>query len=71
VYLTATVDEILERTRKENNRPLLEVEDPRKRIMELFAKRRQVYERYAEVTVDTTGLTPAQVVEEIKGKMNQ
>jgi shikimate kinase len=71
VYLTATVDEILERTGKENNRPLLEVEDPRKKIIELLGKRRQVYERYAEVTVDTTGLTPAQVVEEIRGKMNQ
>ena len=70
VYLTASVDEILERTKKDNNRPLLEVEDPRKRVEELLDQRKLVYERYADVTVDTTGLTPARVVEEIMEKMN-
>lgn len=70
VYLTASVDEILERTGKENNRPLLELDDPRKQVEELLEKRRLIYERYAEVTVDTTLLTPAQVVEEIRGKMS-
>ena len=71
VYLTASVDEILERTGKENHRPLLEVNDPRKKVLELLERRIQVYERYAEVTVDTTGLTPTQVVDEIRRKMKQ
>jgi shikimate kinase len=70
VYLTASIDEILDRTRKENGRPMLEVEDPRKRVEDLLDQRKLVYERYAEVKVDTTGLTPAHVVKEIVGKMN-
>jgi shikimate kinase len=32
VYLTASIDEILERTGKESHRPLLKVDDPRKII---------------------------------------
>ena len=67
VYLTASVDEILERTGKESHRPLLKVDDPRKTVEELIAKRRPVYERYAEVTIDTTGKTPEEVADEIRG----
>ena len=67
VYLTASVDEILERTGKESHRPLLKVDDPRKTIEELIAKRRPVYERYAEVTIDTTDKTSKEVADEIRG----
>ena len=67
VYLTASVDEILERTGKESHRPLLKVDDPRKTVEELIAKRRPVYERYAEVTIDTTDKTPKEVADEIRG----
>ena len=67
VYLTASVDEILERTGKEDHRPLLKVDDPRKTVEELIAKRKSVYERYAEVTIDTTGKTPEDVTDEIRG----
>ena len=67
VYLKASVDEILERTGKESHRPLLKVDDPRKTVEELIAKRRPVYERYAEVTIDTTGKTPEDVADEIRG----
>ena len=67
VYLTASVDEILARTGKESHRPLLKVDDPRKTIEELIAKRRPVYERYAEVTIETTDKTPKEVADEIRG----
>ena len=67
VYLTASVDEILERTGKESHRPLLKVDDPRKTVEELIAKRRPVYERYAEVTIETTDKTPKEVADEIRG----
>ncbi len=67
VYLTASVDEILERTGKESHRPLLKVDDPRKTVEELIAKRKPVYERYAGVTIDTTGKTPEDVADEIRG----
>lgn len=71
VYLTASVDEILRRTGLDNNRPLLQVDEPRKKIIELLGNRRSIYERYAEVTVDTTGKTPEKIVEEIREQMTQ
>ena len=69
VYLTASVDEILDRTGEDSHRPLLKVDDPRKTVEELIAKRRPVYERYAEVMIDTTGKTPESVAEEIRGQL--
>lgn len=71
VYLTASVDEILERTGEDDNRPLLHVEDIRGRVVKLLEKRRHIYERYAEATVDTTGKTPTEVVKEIRGRINK
>ncbi len=69
VYLTATVDEILERTGKEHHRPLLKVDDPRKTVEELIKKREPLYERYAEIEVDTTGKTPEAVAQEIRRRL--
>lgn len=69
VYLIASVDEILERTSKDDNRPLLNVENPRQKILDLLAKRQNIYERYAEITIDTTGKTPKNVMEEIRRKL--
>ena len=69
VYLTASVEEILERTGKESHRPLLKVDDPRKTVEKLIAKRKPVYERYAEVIIDTTGKTPETVSDEIRGQL--
>ncbi len=69
VYLTASVDEILERTGKEHHRPLLKVDDPRKTVEELIKKRKPLYERYAEIEVDTTGKSPEAVAEEIRRQL--
>ncbi len=66
VYLTASVEEILERIGEDEHRPLLQVDDQRGRIQKLFAGRRKMYERYAEVTIDTTDKTPLQVVNTIR-----
>jgi shikimate kinase len=65
VYLTASVEEIINRTRDDDTRPLLAVDDPKNAALMLLEKRKPIYERYAEVTVDTTGLTPDKVVETI------
>ena len=65
VYLTASVDEIIKRTRVDNSRPLLDVSDPVETASKLLAKRVPVYMKYAEITVDTTGKTPEKVVSTI------
>ena len=63
IYLTATVDEIIRRTRVDNSRPLLDVESPVEKATRLYEMRKPVYMKYAEVIVDTTGKTPNEAVE--------
>ena len=65
VYLTASIDEIIKRTKDDDTRPLLIVDDPRNAALALLEKRKPIYERYAEATIDTTGLSPNIVVDKI------
>ena len=53
VYLRATVRDLLNRTRHDKNRPLLQAADPRARLTELYEKRDPLYREVAHVTVDT------------------
>ncbi|MBT3285079.1 shikimate kinase [Candidatus Bathyarchaeota archaeon] len=69
VYLTASVDEILDRTGKESHRPLLKVDDPQKTVEDLIKKRSPVYERYAEIEIDTTGKSAEAVAQEIRRRL--
>lgn len=66
ILLTATPDEILKRSLKQKGeRPLLEVKDRRKKIIELLDFRRPFYERSADYKIDTSNLTVEEVVEKI------
>lgn len=53
VYLRATVRDLLNRTRHDKNRPLLQAADPRARLTELYEKRDPLYREVAHLTVDT------------------
>lgn len=55
VYLEASVDTQLARTRPSRNRPLLMTGDPRAVLERLMSIRRPLYEEIANVRVDTTG----------------
>ncbi len=68
ICLTATPDTILKRTGKNHNRPLLQVDDPLKKINELLEFRRPYYEK-ADIMIDTEGKTPLQIAEEIIEKI--
>jgi len=53
VYLRASVKDLLNRTRHDRNRPLLQTADPRARLHELYELRDPLYREVAHVTVDT------------------
>ena len=53
VYLRASVKDLLNRTRHDRNRPLLQTADPRARLQELYELRDPLYREVAHVTVDT------------------
>lgn len=65
VYLAASVDQQLRRTRKDSHRPLLQVADPRARLEALYAVRDPLYREVAHLRVDTDHQRPAEVADEI------
>jgi len=65
ICLAADEETIMARTKKYKHRPLLNVEDPKRRIRELLAKRAPFYAK-ADHCIDTGKLTAKQVVEKIE-----
>jgi shikimate kinase len=65
VYLRASVDQQLARTRRNSQRPLLLNPDPRGTLERLMEQRAALYEEVADVTIDTDGRKVGSVVEEI------
>ncbi len=65
ITLFASPETIYERTRGNENRPLLDVEDPLARIRELLEERLPVY-RKAGIGVLTDGRSPMEIVNHIK-----
>ncbi len=65
VYLTARPEIILRRVGDASSRPLLK-DDPHATVSRLLAERGPVYAAVADVTVDTSERTAAEVVEEIQ-----
>ena len=64
ICLVAAPEIVLMRTKKYKHRPLLNVEDPKRRIRDLMAKRESFYAK-ADHFIDTGKLTARQAVEEI------
>ncbi len=65
VLLTASIDEIVERTRGSDERPLLNVEDARAEAEALLRKRMPLYLEAADLIIDTTDASPTQLAAEI------
>lgn len=65
VYLETSVDQQLARTGRDRNRPLLQTEDPKRRLEDLLAIRDPLYREIADITVLTDGRTARDVVNQI------
>ncbi|MBS7690359.1 shikimate kinase AroK [Pseudomonas lalucatii] len=65
VYLHASVDQQLDRTSRDRNRPLLRTADPAKVLGDLLAIRDPLYREIADVVVETDERPPRLVVQEI------
>lgn len=61
VWLKAPATTILDRTSKNNKRPLLDAENPMERIRELMAKREPLYQETAHLQIDTADLDSDEV----------
>ena len=70
VYLKTNIETLLERLKGDTSRPLL-VGNREERLAELFDNRTPVYERIADIVVDTDGLTPEETVENVFAKLKE
>lgn len=66
IGLSADDEVVMERTGKYKHRPLLDVDDPKRKIRDLLARRAPFYAK-ADFTIDTGKLTIRQVLEKITG----
>jgi shikimate kinase len=70
VYLRASIQQQLERTRHGKHRPLLYTDDPEARLRELMTFRAPLYESLAAVIVDTDGRQVRAVADEISQRVS-
>ncbi len=71
VYLHTSVEQQLERTSKDRNRPLLQTRDPRQVLTDLFAVRDPIYRRCCDFMIETDGRRPKSVTLEIVRYLQQ
>jgi shikimate kinase len=65
VYLHATVDEQVRRTRRDRRRPLLQNGNPEQTLRELMAVRDPLYREIADHVFDTDGCSPRTVAQRL------
>ncbi len=70
VYLQATVDAQLQRTKPSRSRPLLMNDDPRAVLERLFAIREPLYDEIADIRVDTTGRQVRAVAADVRSQLD-
>jgi shikimate kinase len=69
VYLHVNLKEQLRRTKRTETRPLLEVADPKAKLIELNTAREPLYEEIADITIKTSNKKPIEIAKEILSKM--
>jgi shikimate kinase len=65
VYLQCTPEQQFERTRRDKNRPLLQIENPLERLKSLMRIRDPLYRQTADLVISTEGRNTQSVVREI------
>ena len=65
IYLHATVDEQLRRTRGDRNRPLLAKPNPEAVLRDLFEHRDPLYREVADLVIDTDSSSPKHIAQRI------
>ena len=65
VYLCAGIDDLLERTAKDKNRPLLQTADPRAKLQTILDEREPIYRELADIILKTNKMTVYAAVKEL------
>ncbi len=70
VYLRTSIEQQVERTRKDRNRPLLQNDDPEAVLRKLFALRDPIYTELADIVMHTDRKSPRLVVRQLVNRVN-
>ena len=69
IYLSATAEHLARRTAKDKKRPLLQVENPKEKIIQLLEERDALYREIATHVIITEAQNPKSVAMEIAKKL--
>ena len=64
-YLVASIDQQIERTSRDKNRPLLQTANPRKTLSDMAIVRNPIYDSLANINIDTNSKIPKLVAQDI------
>ncbi|OEY66625.1 shikimate kinase AroK [Marinobacter sp. X15-166B] len=70
VYLKTSIEQQVERTRRDRNRPLLQNDDPEAVLRSLFVVRDPIYTGLADVVMHTDRKSPRLVVRQLVNRFN-
>ena len=71
IYLYAPIDFLLQRTSRDSNRPLLQTDNPRRKLEELMEVRDPLYREIAHTIIETDSCPVKQVVAKIMAIINE
>jgi shikimate kinase len=69
IYLECSVDKQLSRTKFDTKRPLLQTENPRKKLQQLMSHRAPLYESIADIVVNTNKTSSKRVINTLLDKL--
>lgn len=69
VYLHAPLETLLQRTRRDRHRPLLQTADRRRTLEDILKAREPVYRQAADMVIETSHRSPVSVAREIARKL--
>ncbi|VAW95176.1 Shikimate kinase I [hydrothermal vent metagenome] len=70
IYLSATTEQLWERTRLDKNRPLLQTGNPREKIDALLEQRDPLYKEIADIVIDTGTGNIKTTIKQIVAQLN-
>lgn len=70
VYLCAGIDDLLERTSRDKNRPLLQTNDPRAKLQSILNDREPIYRELADIILETHKMTVHAAVKKLEKALN-
>jgi len=71
IYLSASIEQLWQRTRLDKNRPLLQTENPREKIESLLNERASTYREIADIIIETDNGSVKSTVKQIITQLEQ